>query len=212
MKEIAIYGAGGFGREVACLLKIINAESPQWDFIGFFDDGKIVGDGCEYGKVLGGMSELNEWKEPLSIAIAIGSPKTALAVVSKISNSRIDFPNIIAPDCKFYDKNNYSMGKGNIISLGCCLSCNVHLGDFNVLNGFISIGHDAKLGSYNSLMPGTRISGFDKIGDCNYFGASSVVLQHTNIGNNIVLGAGSVLMKAPKEEVTYIGNPARIVF
>lgn len=41
MKDIAIYGAGGFGREVACLIERINKarETPIWNFIGFFDDG-----------------------------------------------------------------------------------------------------------------------------------------------------------------------------
>ena len=40
MKDIAIYGAGGLGREVACLIRMINEskEIPEWNFIGFFDD------------------------------------------------------------------------------------------------------------------------------------------------------------------------------
>lgn len=40
MKDIAIFGAGGFGREVACLIKRINKIKPQWNFIGFFDDNE----------------------------------------------------------------------------------------------------------------------------------------------------------------------------
>ena len=42
MKDIAIYGAGGFGREVACMIKHINesADEPIWNLVGFFDDGK----------------------------------------------------------------------------------------------------------------------------------------------------------------------------
>ena len=49
MKDIAIFGAGGFGREVACLIRIINesASEPKWNLIGFFDDnpelkGKMI--------------------------------------------------------------------------------------------------------------------------------------------------------------------------
>lgn len=40
MKKIAIYGAGGFGREVAFLIDDINKVNPQYEFIGYFDDGK----------------------------------------------------------------------------------------------------------------------------------------------------------------------------
>ncbi len=51
MKDIAIYGAGGFGREVACLIHIINKKTPQWNLIGFFDDdAKLKNTKNEYGK------------------------------------------------------------------------------------------------------------------------------------------------------------------
>ena len=33
MKDIAIYGAGGFGREVASLIKRINRIENQWNFV-----------------------------------------------------------------------------------------------------------------------------------------------------------------------------------
>lgn len=42
-KNIAIVGAGGFGRETACCLRAINGESPSWNLIGFFDDGVPAG-------------------------------------------------------------------------------------------------------------------------------------------------------------------------
>ena len=35
MRDIAIYGAGGFGKEVACLLNRINEVNHQWNLIGF---------------------------------------------------------------------------------------------------------------------------------------------------------------------------------
>ena len=52
-KNIAIIGAGGFGRETACCLRAINGESPSWNLIGFFDDGVAAGTENEYGRVLG---------------------------------------------------------------------------------------------------------------------------------------------------------------
>lgn len=35
MNDIAIYGAGGFGKEIACLIYWINEVKPQWNLIGF---------------------------------------------------------------------------------------------------------------------------------------------------------------------------------
>ena len=43
MRDIAIYGAGGLGREIACVLKKINMVTPTWNLLGFFDDGLEVG-------------------------------------------------------------------------------------------------------------------------------------------------------------------------
>lgn len=211
MKDIAIYGAGGFGREVACLLKRINEQEPQWNLIGFFDDGKEYGYMTEYGKVLGGMEELNSFSSPLSIVIAIGSPKTVERIADKIKNPLIDFPNIFSPDTIFLDKDNISFGKGNLVCSGCLFSCNIQVGDFNTFNGFITVGHDAVIGDFNSLMPAVRISGEVNIGDRNFFGVSSVILQQIRIGNDIVVGANSTILRKTKDGNTYVGNPASIV-
>ena len=43
MKEIAIFGAGGFGLEIAMLIEQINEVSHEWELIGFFDDGEDKG-------------------------------------------------------------------------------------------------------------------------------------------------------------------------
>ena len=43
MENIAIYGFGGLGREVACLLNNINKIYSEWNLIGFFDDGVVFG-------------------------------------------------------------------------------------------------------------------------------------------------------------------------
>lgn len=211
MKKIAIYGAGGFGREIACLLKKINENKPTWDLLGFFDDGKEQGSVNEYGKILGGIKELNNISESLSIIIAIGSPITVKRIVAKITNSHIEYPNIFSPDTIFLDKNNINLGKGNLICSNCFISCNVEIGDFNTFNTFITIGHDVRIGDYNSFMPAVRISGEVSIGDYNYFGVSSVILQQIKIGNKTIIGANSTIIRKTKDEQTYVGNPALIV-
>ncbi len=211
MKDIAIYGAGGLGREVACLIRIINEKTPQWNLIGFFDDNaKLKGTRNEYGEVIGGIEELNNYTQPLDIAIAIGSPKIVAKIVSNIHNTNVEFPNIISPDTIYLDKNNKSLGIGNIIGMRSSISCNVRIGNFNIFNGAISIGHDTLIGNYNSFMTNTIIAGQVKVGDFNYFGVSSIVLQEITIGNNTVIGANSLILHKTKNGQTYIGSPATI--
>ena len=212
MKQIAIYGAGGFGREVACLLKKINEVEPTWELVGFFDDGIEIGSQVShFGKVLGGINELNAWPTELSIAITIGSPSIVKTLVSKITNTNILFPNIIAPTVYFADPETFKIGKGNIIQKHCSFSCDVTIGDFNVMDGADVFGHDDVVGSFNTFMPAMRISGEVIIGDGNFFGVGSIILQQIKVGNNIRLGAGSVLMRKPKEGFLYMGNPAKKV-
>lgn len=211
MKKIAIYGAGGFGREVACLIRKINDQSPEWELIGFFDDGIEKGKNNEYGVVLGGIDDVNSFPEELAIVIAIASPNIVEKIVENITSSKIYYPNIISPDLIFLDKDNVTIGKGNIICSCCLLSCNVSLGNFNILNGLISIGHDTRIGSFNSIMPAVKISGEVTIGNRNFFGTNSVVLQQISIGNNTIVGASSLILRKTKDGMTYVGNPASII-
>ena len=42
MNNIAIYGAGGLGREVALMIHQINSHNPDpWKIVGFYDDAKV---------------------------------------------------------------------------------------------------------------------------------------------------------------------------
>lgn len=211
MKDIAIYGAGGFGCEVACLIDRINKETPTWNMIGFFDDVKSKGTEIHhFGKVLGNIDTLNLYSQELAIVVAIGNPNAVKSIVNAINNPNIHFPNLIHPNFYIADPLTFCIGKGNIIQGSCAVTCNVTLGDFNTLNGSICLGHDVKIGSFNSIMPAVRISGEVSIGNLNFFGVASIVLQQIKIGNNIKLGAGSVLMTKPKDNSLYMGNPAKI--
>lgn len=210
MKDIVIFGAGGLGREVACLIKRINAVQQEWNLLGFYDDGVEVGVRNEYGAVLGNVQDLAAYDKDVAVAIAIGSPKTVKMIEEKLSeNKNLQYPNLISPDFSISDPDNYSMGYGNIIQRNCTISCNVHLGNFNILNTGIGLGHDARVGDYNSFMPAVKISGEVTIGDCNFFGVGSIVLQQLKVGNGIKLGAGSVLMRNAKDDLLYLGNPAK---
>lgn len=210
MKDIAIYGAGGFGREIACLINHINrAEGRQWNLIGFFDDGKVPGYETGYGKVIGGMAELNAYPRDLSVVIAIANPKTLRKLVDLIENPHVDFPNIIAPNVLFFDRESVTMGRGNVLTFGCRLSCNVSLGNFNLLNGCVSFGHDVTVDNYNVMMPETRLSGEVKVGEMNLFGSRSFVVQQVKIGSRTTIAAGSFVLRKTKDDSLYMGNPAK---
>lgn len=214
MKDLAIYGAGGLGREVAVLADTINrrASEPEFRLVGFFDDGKAVGEEVShFGKTLGGYEVLNNWQTPLSVCLAFGSPAAIKAVRRKIVNPLVNFPNLIHPDSWFMDLKTLKMGEGNIIQGACVATTDFTLGNFNVLNGYVVFGHDCTVGDYNVFMPGSRISGEVTIGEGNLFGAGSFVLQQLKIGNGVRLAPLSPLLTHPRDGHTYMGNPAKMM-
>ena len=42
MKDLIIFGASGFGREVAWAVERINKASPTWNLLGFMDDNESI--------------------------------------------------------------------------------------------------------------------------------------------------------------------------
>ena len=211
MKDIAIFGAGGLGRETTILIKTINKAGGDWHFVGYFDDGKDKGTQIShFGKVLGGVAEINAWPTALAIVVAIGNPKSIKGVRERITNPQICFPNLIAPTVTIADPETFSIGEGNILGGGTWISTDVKIGSYNLFNGDVVMGHDVKIGDYNTIMPDIRISGEVTIGDNNLLGVGSIILQQIKIGNNVHLGPGAVLMTKPKDGCTYLGNPAKL--
>lgn len=210
-KDIAIFGFGGFSREVASIISMINKEKPTWNLVGFFDEGFPSGETNRYGKVLGGIELLNQWSKPLGVILAIATPAIVRNVKSRINNPNLFFPNIIAPTVLLFDPATLMIGQGNVICHNCRMSCDVVIGSFNILNGGVSLGHDVELGDYNVMQPEVRISGGTKIGNDNFFGVRSLALQMLKIGDRTRIGTGSTIMRNTKDDMTYFGNPAKIM-
>ncbi len=209
MKDIAIYGAGGFGREIACMIMQINQVRSEWNLIGFFDDETKQVKPNRYGRIIGNADVLNKWPNPLSVVFSIANPQVLDLLNKKLTNTLLEFPNIAAPNVNFFDRESLLIGKGNVFFFGCRVSCDVAIGNFNLFNGAVSIGHDVSLGDFNVFQPSTRISGGCRIGNCNFFGVQSVVLQGVRIGNNNRIGAYSVVLRNTQDNNTYFGNPAK---
>lgn len=210
MKDIVICGAGGFAREIACVIKAINKKEQKWNFLGFIEDNPtLIGTSNEYGTIIGNDDNLNNWDKPIDVVVGVGSPLLVKKIVEKLTNSNISFPNIISPDACFLDIDNIKLGIGNVIMPNTLISCNVTLGNFNYVNVFSQIGHDTSLGNYNIAMPSVNLSGGVTIGNCNMFGVKSTILQYKKVGNNVSLTPSSVLMRNGKDNMTYMGNPAK---
>lgn len=208
MKNIAIIGAGGFGREVKTILDSINKVTPSYFFVGFYDDGLQKGEIVNGFPVLGGVEDINKINEDCSIIIAIGDPKIKSSIFNKISNARIDFPNVIHPNVLISD-DFVEIGVGNIICAGCIITCNIVIKDFVILNLMCTVGHDTTIASFSSFMPSVNISGEVLIEERVYVGTGAKIINQLEIGQNTIVGAGAVVSKSLPENCTAVGIPAK---
>ena len=204
MKKIAIYGGGGFGREVKMLIDQIN----KYDFIGFFDDGIPKGTIIEGNNFLGGINELNSFTEKILLVISIADPNIKLKLLESITNSNITFPTLIHPSCIIGDEMN-KIGEGCIICASTIITINIEIGNHVILNLACTIGHDTKIGSYSSFMPGVNISGDVEIGNKVYCGTGVTIINKVKIGTGAIVGAGALVHKNLPPYCTAVGFPAK---
>lgn len=203
MKDIAIYGAGGLGREVKTILDAINRENEVYNFLGFFDDGK------KGEKVLGTIADLNRWDKPIALVVAAGAPRVKKDIISKISNSNVQYETVIHPRAITGDSDTITIGEGTIIGAGTILTTDIVIGAHVLINLNVTVGHDSIIGSFTSVMPGVNIAGSVEIGDEVLIGAGANVVNAVTIGGKARIGAGAVVLRDVNAGATVVGVPAR---
>ncbi|MFC0428829.1 acetyltransferase [Chryseobacterium scophthalmum] len=209
MKKIAIFGAGGFGREVKTIIDAINNNCPNtYEFIGFYDDGLEKGSLANGHPILGGINEINEFLDNLMLVISIGDPKIKKKIITQIKNEKISYPTIIHPKASI--SNDFvKIGNGCIICEGTIITCNIEIKDFVILNLMCTVGHDTIIEDYCAFMPSVNISGEVKIEQGVYVGTGAKIINLLEIGENTIVGAGAVVSKSLPANCTAVGIPAK---
>lgn len=211
MKDIAIFGAGGFGREVITVINDINKVEKLWNIVGFFDDGCKKGEIINGVPVLGTTQDLNSWNKEISVVVAIGNPIVKKKIINNINNRYVDYPTIIHPTVLIGDPSYVKIGKGCIICANNIITTNIKIGDFVILNLACTVGHDTTIGDYAAFMPTCNISGEVIINECVYCGTGVKIINQIEIGENSVIGAGAVVTSSQPDNCTIVGVPAKVI-
>ena len=208
LKPLVIVGAGGLGREVAWLAADINRQKPEWDFIGFVDDG-VQGNTVEGYQVLGSVKHLFEMSPDIWVVVAIADSKTRMKLIQQIQDQGKKLATLVHPSVSMSDY--VKIGAGSIICSGAIITTNVNLGISNIINPGCFIGHDTKLQDFVSLMPASNLAGEVRVGEGCYFGLNSCVINRTSIGEWSVIGAGATVVNDIPAYSLAVGVPARVV-
>ena len=209
MKKIAVFGAGGFGREVHMLIDQINDKKITYEFIGYFDDTYETGVIINDFPILGGVKELNQWAEPLELVCAVGDPTDKKSIIENVKNKNVSYPILIHPNALIGNMKFNSIGEGSIITAGVVITVNIVIGKHVILNLACTVGHDTIIGDYSSFMPTVNISGEVVIEKGVYVGTGAQIINKLTIGENTIVGAGSVVAKALPPNCTAVGIPAK---
>lgn len=209
---IAIYGAGGFAREVAWLIEAINHTKAQYHLVGFVDDNpKLRGQSINDIPVLNLEDLLTQYPESRMIG-AIGNPQTRQILMEKVAQAGLTFETLIHPRAERSRWIEY--GEGIVICAGNILTTNINLGDHIQINLDCTIGHDVIMGEYTTLAPGVHVSGWVHFGKRVYVGTGAVIINGTSekplvIGDDAIIGASACVTKSVEAGLTMVGVPAR---
>lgn len=190
--KIAIWGAGGFGREVRAM---VETSFPSLDFQGFLDDDPTL-------------KTCSDLKGIEYLVVAVASPTARKSIVDRLQGVQNGiFTSLVHPDVFLHDSN--SVGAGTVICSGTKLTVNIKLGRFNIINLNCVLGHDVVTGNYCSIMPSSNILGGAVLGEGVFVGAGATIFQNVKIGDHAIVGAGAVVSKDVAPHTTVVGVPAK---
>ena len=206
-KQVAIYGGGGFGREVAWL-----AQECGLEVACFIED-----DEAKRGRPLNeipvmSLAEARRVFPGAGVASGVGDPMTREILVKKAAEVGFRFATLIHP--RVERSRWHAIGEGTVICAGSILTTNIVLGRHVQINLDCTIGHDVVMGDFATLAPGVHVSGCVRLGRRAYVGTGAVFVNGTQdaplvIGDDAVVGAGAAVTKSVPPGVTVVGVPAR---
>lgn len=207
MDVIYIVGGDGFARECYIFLKILPTFDKEIKFGGFLGHdgyGKTVNYKSYQHLYVGEVSEHNFTKNEYVI-IGVGYPSLRSRIYNELKERGIKFFNLITPNCFIGDS--VSIGEANII-ISSSLTANIRVGNGNLFNGLVIVGHDTQVGHFNFFGSRCQLLGDVRLGDNNQIGVNTILLPKAKVGNNNIIAPLSAVYKGCRDNCYMIGNPA----
>ncbi len=218
MQKVALglYGAGGFGREVAALApsifkKLFPNLSSSNILLVFIDDNTTLTK-VDSIKVMSLDDFLSLTGYELYYCVTIADCSTKKLIVNRLNNFALKPLTLVFNETLIFDQ--VKIGVGSIVMPGCKISTSVIIRDHVHINFNSYIAHDCVINDYVTISPGVLCCGSTIIQECAFIGAGCTIKQGNSnksrvLGAKSVLGIGSVLISDLPDHQIYAGNPAR---
>lgn len=211
MKPVVIIGAGGFAREVLDMIDAINAESPQYEMLGYIVDAQYGAPGTLVNDkpILGGFDWLESHSGEVFVTCGVGPTHHRYHLVQRAQAVGCQFFSLIHPTARLTRW--IQIGEGVVITAGCILTNRIHIGNHVHLNLDCTIGHDVTIEDFVTLSPGVHVSGNVRLSEGCNVGTGANLIEKIQIGKWATIGAGSTVVKDVPANTTVVGVPARVI-
>lgn len=206
--KVAIYGPGGFGRE------LIPVAGPEAD-VCFISDSPH-----EIGKEVLGLrtysldqfAELAGGSDDAFVVIAVADAAIRRKLADKVAAAGLRAGRAIAGNAVVGP--GVELGEGAILCHHTTITASAKIGRHFHSNIYSYVAHDCVVGDFVTLAPRVCINGNTIIEDDAYIGTGAVLKQGTpdkplRIGKGAVVGMGAIVTKDVAPGTVVVGNPAK---
>lgn len=208
----AVYGAGGYGREIMPLAR------AQLGLQGILAERLVFIDDAVEAKVIHGHAVLH-YAEFMAaeasaryVALAISNSAVRESLADRCRADGAEPWTIAAATVVILD--GVELGEGALLSPFSMLTSDIRIGRHFQANFYSYVAHDCLIGDFVTFAPGAKCNGNVVIEDHAYIGSGAMIRQGRPgkplvIGRNAVIGMGAVVTRDVPSGVTVVGNPAR---
>lgn len=197
-----IVGCGGFGRQVAAMMKQVD---PSWPLEFAVED--------HFYKT----SKINDIKiNPLSTVLEQmrhGGIGFTIAIQDSINRERIaieceraggDSFSFVHPSCSNQNNNEIS-ADGIVIAEFCVIMPNCKIGRFVHINSFCYVGHDVTIGDFATLTHHIGLNGGVTIEEHAFIGVGATIMPNVRIGRHAKIGMNATILADVPPNTTAVG-------
>lgn len=204
--RFAVFGTGGFGREVAPLVR---HRTNDLVFVDDREDRPATVNGIP---VISFSQLISDEHRDRQVVVAVGEGRTREKIERRALDAGIAIGSIHAPTARVLDGN--SIGPGAVLCDHVTITSNVEIGRNFQANIYSYVAHDCVVGNYVTLAPRVSLNGNIRVEDYAYIGTGAMFVQGKDgrpliVGEGAVVGMGSVVTKPVEPYTLVVGNPAR---
>jgi sugar O-acyltransferase (sialic acid O-acetyltransferase NeuD family) len=211
-RELALVGAGGFGRETAEAVRALNAAGARWRLAGYLDD-----DPAHHGTVIDGVPVIGATEElgnmpDASVVVCTGRPGNYTSrprIVERLGLPPERYATIIHPSASVSCTSR--VGPGSVLLAQAVLTAAVTVGSHVAIMPHVTLTHDDVIGDFATLASGVCLGGGVHIGRGAYVGAGALVREQRSIGSCALVGMGAIVTRDIPPHEVWAGVPARYI-